>query len=99
MTSREKVLAIFNRKGTGEGAMWTGHPNEATVPIYAEAWHIEPTREAIFSCLNDDCRWLDADDGYQHPLGAARHRPRIRGGAAHPERARLLCRRRDRGGH
>ena len=35
MTSREKVLAIFNRKGTGEGAMWTGHPNEATVPIYA----------------------------------------------------------------
>lgn len=69
MTSREKVLAIFNRKGTGEGAMWTGHPNEATVPIYAEAWHIEPTREAIFSYLNDDCRWLDADDGYQHPSG------------------------------
>ena len=69
MTSREKVLAIFNRKGTGEGAMWTGHPNEATVPIYADAWHIEPTREAIFSYLNDDCRWLDADDGYQHPSG------------------------------
>lgn len=48
MTSREKVLEIFNRKSTNGGAMWTGHPNDATVPIYAEKWGIEPTREAIF---------------------------------------------------
>ncbi len=36
MTSREKVLAIFNRKSTGEGAMRTGHPNGRTIPIYKE---------------------------------------------------------------
>ena len=67
MTSREKVLEIFNRKSTNGGAMWTGHPNDATVPIYAEKWGIEPTREAIFQFLNDDCRWFTADSGYHHP--------------------------------
>ena len=69
MTSREKVLEIFNRKSTNGGAMWTGHPNDATVPIYAEKWGIEPTREAIFQFLNDDCRWFTADSGYHHPSG------------------------------
>ncbi len=69
MTSREKVLEIFNRKSTNGGAMWTGHPNDATVPIYAEKWGIEPTREAIFQFLNDDCRWFTADSGYHHPQG------------------------------
>ena len=69
MTSREKVLEIFNRKSTNGGAMWTGHPNDATVPIYAEKWGIEPTREAIFEFLNDDCRWFTADSGYHHPSG------------------------------
>ena len=69
MTSREKVLAIFNRKSTGEGAMWTGHPNDKTIPIYAEKWGIEPTREAIFRFLDDDCRWITADAGYRHPEG------------------------------
>ena len=69
MTSREKVSLIFDRKGTGEGAMWTGHPNDKTIPIYAEAWGSEPTREAIFTYLNDDCRWILADGGYHHPEG------------------------------
>ena len=69
MTSREKVSLIFDRKGTGEGAMWTGHPNDKTIPIYAEAWGIEPIREAIFTYLNDDCRWILADGGYHHPEG------------------------------
>ncbi|MBQ3955312.1 MAG: hypothetical protein II680_05435 [Clostridia bacterium] len=49
--------------------MWTGHPNTKTVPIYAEKWGIEPTREAIFQFLNDDCRWISADSGYHHPEG------------------------------
>lgn len=49
--------------------MWTGHPNDATVPIYAEKWGIEPSREAIFQFLNDDCRWITADSGYHHPEG------------------------------
>ena len=69
MTSREKVLEVFNRKSTSGGAMWTGHPNDATVPIYAGKWGIEPTREAIFRFLNDDCRWFTADSGYHHPQG------------------------------
>jgi len=66
MTSREKVGNIFKRKG-GAGAMWTGHPNDATVPIYAKEWGIEPTREAIYNYLDDDCRWFMADGGYKHP--------------------------------
>lgn len=69
MTSREKVRAIFDRKSNGEGAMWTGHPNDATVPLFAKAYGIEPTREAIFQYLQDDCRWIVADAGYHHPQG------------------------------
>jgi uroporphyrinogen decarboxylase len=69
MTSREKVMAIFNRKSTGEGAMWTGHPNDKTLPIFGKAWGIAPEREAIFQYLKDDCRWFPADSGYHHPQG------------------------------
>ena len=70
MTSREKVYNIFNRKAvSGQGAMWTGHPNHETVPIYAKAWGIEESTEAIYNYLNDDCRWISADSGYQHPEG------------------------------
>ena len=70
MTSREKVSAIFNRRGNGEGAMWTGHPNDATIPLFASAFGVPPTREAIFDYLQDDCRWIVADSGYRHPEGA-----------------------------
>ena len=69
MTSREKVTNIFRRKGNGEGAMWTGHPNDLTIPTYAQAWGIEPTREAIYTHLKDDCRWFMSDGGYKHPEG------------------------------
>lgn len=69
MTSRERVKKIFTHTSNGEGAMWTGHPNSETIPIYAKAWGIEPTAEAIFNYLNDDCRWISADWGYQHPEG------------------------------
>lgn len=69
MTSREKVLSIFEHRSNGEGAMWTGHPNDATIPIYAKEWGIEPTREAIYNYLEDDCRWIPADAGYHHPEG------------------------------
>ena len=67
MSSREKVKNIFLRKGSGAGAMWTGVPNKKTVPIYAREWGIKPTAEAIFSFLDDDCRWVMADSGYKHP--------------------------------
>jgi uroporphyrinogen decarboxylase len=69
MNSRQKVLDVFNRKSSGHGVMWTGHPNDATIPIYAKEWSIEPTREAIYDYLQDDCRWVMADKGYHHPLG------------------------------
>ena len=68
MTSREKVKNIFQRKGGG-GVFWTGHPNDKTIPLYAAKWNIEPTREAIYSYLGDDCRWFMADAAYKHPLG------------------------------
>lgn len=69
MTSRKKVNSIFKRRSNGEGAMWTGHPNPDTIPIYARAWGIEESDEAIFKYLQDDCRWFMADSGYQHPEG------------------------------
>ena len=68
-TSRQKVLDIFNRKNTDDKAFWTGHPNDATIPIFAREWGIEPTREAIYNFLDDDCRWIVADSGYKHPEG------------------------------
>lgn len=69
ITSREKVKRIFNLKNTSDGAFWTGHPNHNTVPIYAKEWNIEPTEDAIYSYLNDDCMWISADWGYRHPDG------------------------------
>ena len=65
MNSRQKAMAIFNRKSGGQGVMWTGHPNWETVPIFAKAWGIEPNDEAIFRHLNDDCRWIWAETGYR----------------------------------
>ena len=62
-TSRENVLDIFNRKNTNLGAMWTGHPNDKTIPIYAKEWGIEESREAIYSFLDDDCRWIRPERG------------------------------------
>ncbi|MGN0316080.1 MAG: uroporphyrinogen decarboxylase family protein [Fusicatenibacter sp.] len=70
-TSREKVMDLFNHKNTSEGCMWTGHPSDKTVDIFAKEWGIASTREAIFSYLNDDCRWVVADWGYHHPSGRA----------------------------
>ena len=69
LTSREKVRNIFDLKNTSDQAFWTGHPNDHTIPIYAKEWGIEPTREAIYNHLNDDCRWITADWGYNHPEG------------------------------
>lgn len=67
MTSREKIRRIFQKKSDGVGAMWTGYPHDENLPVYAKQWGIEPTREAIYSYLDDDCRHIKADDGYRHP--------------------------------
>jgi len=69
MTSREKVNRIFRRQSTTTPAFWTGHPSDGTVTNCAAAWGIEATREAIYSRLGDDCRWITADGGYCHPDG------------------------------
>ncbi len=69
MNSRDKVLNIFKRKANGECAFWTGHLNDATVPIYASKWGLKPEREAIYNYLGDDCRWVIANGGYKHPEG------------------------------
>jgi len=69
MTSREKVNNIFRRKATNETAMWTGHPSDGAIDNCVAAWGIEPTREAIYQYLDDDCRWIRADAGYRHPEG------------------------------
>ena len=69
MTSRDIVKNIFMRKNNDGLAFWTGHPNPASVPNMAKEWGIEPTYEAIYTFLNDDCRWISADGGYKHPEG------------------------------
>jgi uroporphyrinogen decarboxylase len=69
LSSREKVMKIFNRENTSGSAFWTGHPNDRTIPLYAEEWGIPPSREAIYEYLNDDVRWLLGDGYYRHPDG------------------------------
>jgi len=69
MTSRENVRRIFNHENPTEGAFWTGNPKDDTVAIYAKEWGIEPNREAIYTYLNDDCRWVYPDVAYKHPEG------------------------------
>lgn len=69
MNARERVNEIFRHGSGATSAMWTGHPNDNFIPLFAEATGIEPTREAIFQYLNDDCRWIRADDSYHHPDG------------------------------
>lgn len=68
-TSREKVQTIFNLKNSNEGAFWTGNPSDEIIPKIAAEWEIEPSKEAIYRFLNDDCRWVNANLGYKHPDG------------------------------
>jgi len=75
ISSREKVNAVFERRNVSCGAFWTGHPSDNTVPIFAREWNIEPTHEAIYSYLNDDCRWIRPDWGYKHPQGMSDFNP------------------------
>lgn len=69
MNSREKVYEVFTHKNNDHGVMWTGNPFDETVKIFSKEWGIEPTKEAVFNYLNDDCRWICADAGYKHPEG------------------------------
>ena len=63
------IHILLDRQNTGSPGYWVGHPNEKTIPLLAEAWGIEPTREAIQTYLDDDLRWVPADAAYHHPEG------------------------------
>lgn len=66
-TSRQKVMDVFNRKGSGEGVMWTGNPDAEVVAEASRKYGIENCAEALFQFYNDDCRWISADSGYRNP--------------------------------
>lgn len=78
MTSREKVAKIFNHKSDGEGCYWTGHPSEGSIEKCAKEWNIDKSREAMYEYLNDDCRWVIADEGYHHPEGLPIFNPYVK---------------------
>ncbi|MBQ3141768.1 MAG: hypothetical protein IJC25_07390 [Clostridia bacterium] len=65
--SRQIVSDIFNRKNTDGLAYWTGHPSDDFVPLFAKEYGIAPEREAIYSFLNDDCRWV-MPESFDHSL-------------------------------
>ncbi|MDR1824901.1 MAG: hypothetical protein LBR27_06175 [Bifidobacteriaceae bacterium] len=69
MTDKDRVLKIYRHQADGAdgGVFWTGHPADETIPIYAEQWGIEPTREAIYQFLGDPIRWVNADAAYRNP--------------------------------
>ncbi|MDR1532262.1 MAG: hypothetical protein LBS62_08780 [Clostridiales bacterium] len=81
MTSREKVRRIFERESDGAAALWTGHFNEKTIPIFMKAYGVSrdgghngksavsTDAEALQEYLRDDCRWFGADRCYKHPDG------------------------------
>lgn len=77
MNSREKVKKIMDLSYNGAegGAYWTGHPNTDSIPTMAKDWNIEPTREAIFEFLGDDCRWIPADPGFIDKTGKGAFNP------------------------
>ena len=37
-TSREKVLEVFERRGGGDGVMWTGNPDREIVEAASKKW-------------------------------------------------------------
>lgn len=71
MNSRELVKNVLQRKNSAGRAYWTGHPSEAILPIMAEEWGIEPTREAVSQYLEDDVRWYPADEGFRSKDGTS----------------------------
>ena len=68
MTSKQLITGIFDRKGTGSIGFWTGNPHRDTVKIYNERIGEEGS-EAIYSHLEDDCRWYSGNSAYAHPDG------------------------------
>ena len=66
MNSREKIKRILNHEPDAKVGYWTGSPHEDTLKIYLSKMNFA-AREDLFRYLKDDCRWVIADFGYQHP--------------------------------
>lgn len=69
MPDKQRALDVIHHRSTGHGVFWTGHPNAATIPIYAKEWGVAPTAQAIHDYLRDDYCWVMANSGYRHPQG------------------------------
>ena len=68
ITSRQKVTGIFDLDCSPQrSAFWPGEPRSETLEIYLPKLGLS-SREQFFDYLQDDCRWLAADD-YQDPNG------------------------------
>jgi uroporphyrinogen decarboxylase len=76
MNSREKVYKVISHQKQ-YGVFWTGNPDPKTIPVLAKAWGIEPTYDAVYEFLQDDCRWINADSSYENPEGYSLFDPSI----------------------
>ena len=68
MSSRSKILKIFNRDNNQGMGFWTGEPHKDTLDLYLSELGLDE-KEDLFAFLHDDCRWFPADAGYKHPEG------------------------------
>lgn len=68
MNSKEKIIKIFDRKGSGDFGFWTGNPHEETWEMYLRQLNFQK-QEELFNYLEDDCRWCWAESAYKHPDG------------------------------
>lgn len=68
MNSREKIRKIFDLKSDGAFGFWTGNPHIETEKMYLKQLGFHE-REELFRYLKDDCRWVIADEAYQHHEG------------------------------
>lgn len=68
MTSRERIINLFNNKTSDRTGYWSGNPHADTFDMYLSTLKLN-TREEFFSYMKDDCRWFFADVAYKHPEG------------------------------
>ena len=68
INSRMMVGSIFDLSASDQKAFWTGNPHPETYRLYLQQLGYSD-KEQLFCRLNDDCRWVIAEDGYRHPEG------------------------------
>ena len=70
MTSREKVMRAFRHEPDAPGVMWTGHPNDKTIPLFAKEWGIETEGKDIYDLAHEVA--YEALMEYGKPFGYSR---------------------------